>query len=91
MVMKVELLEDYKENGKWYVHVNDPQDQWAPTSVNRQRIYRKPLSKSDADNMQFFIVRDDLGNETNIKRSRRWRKAEWRCSAALLTAASALE
>jgi hypothetical protein len=33
MVMKVELVEEYKENGKWYEHVHDPQNQWAPTSV----------------------------------------------------------
>jgi hypothetical protein len=49
------------------VHVHDSQDQWAPTSVNRRRIYRKPITKSDASNMQFFIVRDDFGNETNMK------------------------
>jgi hypothetical protein len=36
MVMKVELLEDYKEYGKCYVHVHDSQDQWALAYVNRK-------------------------------------------------------
>jgi hypothetical protein len=59
MVMKVELLADLKEYCKGYVLVHDTQDWWTPTSLNRRRIHKKPISKPDTNNMQIFIVHDD--------------------------------
>ena len=44
-----------------------PKNRWAPTSVNLPQIYRKPIIKSDANNMQSFILRGDLGIVTKRK------------------------
>jgi hypothetical protein len=48
------------------VHVQDSQNQWAPTSVNRRRKYRKPTSKSDANNIQFACLRLDVNESLPI-------------------------